>query len=217
MSFRPGAIGTLTGTLGKVDIKTSAKGKRWVMFTIKRGKQTLTAKSFVDAVVTGLEMFVEGEELSVFGKVTTDTDKKDASKSYTNFTALKLYDETQDDQGITVAGEIIAIRSNEYGQDVWVDTTENEAYPEQVKFQVPKGVKLPFGEGDVITGAKLEPKGKFCFWTLETGISPEKDSPKDYKGKVVLDLSESTYERAPEPTIKPIPPSVPEMDEDIPF
>lgn len=193
MSFRPGAIGILTGTLTKLEFKTTGKGKRWAAFSLKRNKQTLQMKSFVDSVVAGLESFVEGEEISVFGKLATQTQN---DKNYTNFTALKLYDAIEEDTGVSVAGEVLSVKAHEHGLDVWVDTTENESYPEQVKFQVGKGVKLPFSVGEVISGAKLEPKGKFCFWTLETGISADRDTPKDYKGKVVRDLSEAAYEKA---------------------
>jgi len=215
MSFRPGAIGILTGTLAKIEYKTSAKGKRWAAFTLKRGKQSIQMKSFVDAVVAGLEMFVEGEEISVFGKLGTQTQN---DKHYTNFTALKLYDSPEEDSGVTVAGEVIRIVAHEHGLDVWVDCTENEAYPEQVKFQVGKGVVLPFQEGEVISGAKLEPRGKFCFWTLDTGIQQEREVPKDYKGKVVRDLSEAAYEKAPKSTQSDgAPDAGGDMDDDIPF
>ena len=192
MSFRLGAIGTLTGSLGKVEFKTSAKGKRWVAFDMKRGRTTLNMRSFVYAVVTGLEMFVQGEEISVFGKLATQTHN---DKTYTNFTALKLYEEPQEDTGINVAGEVISVKANEHGLDVWVDTTENEDYPEQVKFQVAKGFVLPFAEGEVISGAKLDARGKYGFWTLDTGNAPEREVPKDFKGKTVRDLSEASYVR----------------------
>lgn len=214
MSFRPGAIGTLTGTLSKLEYKTSSKGKRWAQFTLKRGKQSIHMRSFVDAVVAGLEMFVEGEEISVFGKLSTQTNN---DKHYTNFTALKLYETPEEDTGISAAGEVIRIVKHEHGFDVWIDTTENESYPEQVKFQVNKGVILPFQEGEVISGAKLEPRGKFCFWTLDTGMPQEREKPTDYKGKVIKDMSEATYERAPktdEPEDAPAPGA---EDEDIPF
>jgi hypothetical protein len=57
-------------------------------------------------------------------------------------------------------------------------------------------VKLPFEEGDVIASAKLEPRGKFCFWTLDTGTSGERDKPTDFKGKKIKDLSEAIFEKA---------------------
>jgi hypothetical protein len=193
MSFRPGAIGVLTGTLTKVEFKTTPKGKRWAAFSLKRGKQIIKMKSFADAVVVGLEMFVEGEEISVFGKLSTQTNN---DKHYTNFTVLKLYDSPEEDSGVTVSGEVTSIKAHEYGFDVWVDTTENESYPETVKFQVNKGVKLPFEEGDVIASAKLEPRGKFCFWTLDTGTSGEREKPTDFKGKKIKDLSEAIFEKA---------------------
>lgn len=193
MSFKPGCIGTLTGTLHSVQYKTSAKGKRWVSFSLKRGKQTISMKSFVAAVVTGLELYVEGEEISLFGKLGTTT--KDG-KNYTAFSALKLYDTPQEDSGMTVAGEVTAITPHEHGADVWVDCTENPDFPEEVKFQVGKGVVLPFVVGEVIAGAKLEPRGKFCFWTLDTGISPEREKPTEYNGKPIKDMSEMSYAKA---------------------
>ena len=191
-SYRPGAIGTLNGTLGKVDYKTSAKGKRWATFEIKRGKQTIKMKSFVAGVVTMLESFVEGEEVSVFGKL--DTSFAEGGKDYTNFVALKLYDDLEDDSGMSVTGEVLEIKAHEYGNDVLMDITEDPAYPTKLKFQVSKGVKVPYQIGQVYSGIKLEPRGKFSFWTLDAGLPQRKEAATAPGGKVVVDMSEVTYE-----------------------
>jgi len=191
-NYRPGAIGTLNGTLAKVEYKTSAKGKRWATFEIKRGKQTIKMKSFAAGVVSMLESFVEGEEVSVFGKLETQVSTE--GKEFTGFTALKLYDSVEDDSGVSAAGEVLEIRAHEYGFDVLMDITEDAAYPAKLKFQVSKGIKVPYQVGQVYSGIKLEPRGKFCFWTLDTGLPQRREAAVAPGGKQVVDMSEVTYE-----------------------
>lgn len=156
------ALGNLSGRLESLEFRESKKGKTWASYSIKTGKSTVKGVAFSAKLIPILEGFAEGDDISLFGKISSNIGKEE--KVYTSFAAFSANDDMSPSE-VTVAGEVIGTESTEYADYADIEITVDDEHPEFVRIRLSGEVDFnDFEEGSKIR-VSCVPQGKFGEFT----------------------------------------------------
>ena len=158
------ALGNLSGRLETLEFKDTKKGGTWASFSVKSGKSSVRGTAFSPKLIPVLEGFSEGDDISLFGKLTSQY-AADGEKIYTSFTAFSANDD-MNPSVVTVAGEVIGTASTEYADYADLDVTQDDNYPAFVRIKLSGEVDMSdFSEGSKVR-VSCEPQGKYGEFTV---------------------------------------------------
>lgn len=167
-----GATGTIHGRIVSIDFKKTKNGKNFANVQLQVGKSLVRAQSFSEKVVSALEGFSEGDDIDLWGKISSRVSEND--RVFTSFTALSV-NEDEVTTAFTVIGKVADTSSDQYGNYVAVDVTSNPDYPEFVQLKLGSDIELEDVPKSTLR-ATVIPTGKYGDYTI-TAVAALKEIP----------------------------------------